>query len=94
MQRKNCNLCGTAANVSFCFLASTVGQSPRIQGSARAVLFCNACLESLVNAQQSEPLSGVKQRVIEAWKALAGVPTRGPHLEGRAALLGLEGRAG
>jgi hypothetical protein len=94
MQRKSCSNCGIPANFSFCFLASTVGQSPRIQGAATAVLFCNACLEALAGAEQAEPLSGIKRSVIEAWKALARGTARGQHLENPAFSTGLERRAG
>jgi hypothetical protein len=94
MQRKTCSNCGIPANISFCFLASTVGQSPRIQGAAKAVLFCNACLEASAGVEQAEPLSGIKRSVIEAWKALARGTACSQHLENPAFSTGLERRAG
>ena len=71
MQRKICSICGTPANISLCFLASTVGQAPRMQGAAKAILFCQACLEAAACGRQPEGLSGVRQRVSEALKVLA-----------------------
>jgi hypothetical protein len=71
MQRKICSICGTPANISLCFLASTVGQAPRMQGAAKAILFCKACLEAAVCGRQPEGLSGVRERVSEALKVLA-----------------------
>jgi hypothetical protein len=72
MQRKTCSVCGTPANISLCILASTVGQSPRLQGSAKAILFCKSCLEASTTGQGPEGLFGVRQRVNEAFHALAG----------------------
>src|ERR1700733_8237524 len=71
MQRKICSICGTPANISLCFLASTVGRSPRLQGAAKAILFCKACIEAVVRSRQPEGLSGVQQRVSEALNVLA-----------------------
>jgi hypothetical protein len=77
MRPKSCSVCGTPANISLCFLASTVGQSPRKQGAARAVLFCKACLEASLSGQQPEGLSGLQQHVSEACGALSGTCTGG-----------------
>ena len=71
MQRKICSICGTPANISLCFLASTVGQAPRMQGAAKAILFCKPCIEAAVCGRQPEGLLGVRQRVSEAVKVLA-----------------------
>ena len=71
MQRKTCSICGTPASISLCFLASTVGQSPRMQGAAKSILFCKACIEAVVRGRLPEGLSGVQQRVSEALNVLA-----------------------
>jgi hypothetical protein len=94
MQRKTCSVCGIPANISLCFLASTVGQSPRMQGAAKAILFCKACIEAAVRGRHPEVLSGVKQRVSEALNVLAfgSAQDRQPTL--KAASTGLERRAG
>lgn len=94
MQRKICSICGTPANISLCFLASTVGQAPRMQGAAKAILFCQACLEAAVSGRRPEGLSGVRQRVSEALKALAFGPIRDEEPTMTTASIGLERRAG
>jgi hypothetical protein len=84
MQRKSCSVCGIPANISLCFLASTVGQSPRKQGAAKVVLFCKACLEASLSGQQPKGFSGLHQPVSEAWSALSGACTDGRGLVERA----------
>jgi hypothetical protein len=42
-----------------------------MQGAAKAILFCKACLEAAVCGRQPEGLSGVRERVSEALKVLA-----------------------
>ena len=94
MQRKICSLCGNPANISLCFLASTVGQSPRMQGAAKAILFCTGCVQASVCGREPEGLSGVRQRVSEALEALAGGYAIGREPPERATSVGLERRAG
>jgi hypothetical protein len=93
MQRKICSICATPANISLCFLASTVGQAPRMQGAAKAILFCQACLEAVVSGRQPEGLSGVRQRVSEALKVLAFGSNREQEPTANAASIELERRA-
>jgi hypothetical protein len=94
MQRKICSICGTPANISLCFLASTVGRSPRMQGAAKAILFCKACIEAAACGRQPEGLLGVRQRVSEALKVLAFGSTQDRESTSTASLIGLERRAG
>jgi hypothetical protein len=94
MQRKNCTVCGSPANISLCFLASTVGQSPRMQGAAKAILFCKACLEASVRGRHPKGLSGVQQRVSEALSTLAFGSAPVPAPSNRVIVTGLERRAG
>lgn len=94
MQRKSCNVCGTPANISLCFLASTVGQSPRMQGAAKSILFCKTCLKAALSAQHPEGLSGLRQRVSEALSALAGTCSCGRNPVERTASVEREKGAG
>jgi len=54
---RECNNCGRAGLFSIVVIISTVGITKRLQKSSATVLFCDACLQELIDRLSSEPLS-------------------------------------
>jgi hypothetical protein len=72
MEAKPCNRCSRPASFSLCLLLSTLGIRPRVQRASGSVLFCRACLQTLIDSLSgSQPevhslLSGSFSRMPES----------------------------
>lgn len=85
MTPKSCSQCGRPADLSVCFLVSTVGQSPRTQKCSGSVLLCKTCIRALDAQLESVSPPSLIQSLRTAYTALTNPPAersdspRGPE---------------
>jgi hypothetical protein len=78
--RKSCKQCGNEAQVTVCWLVSTIGVSPRHQKCSRATALCIQCLGRLCGADATVMPPIIVESLAEAYTAILG-PSRANSLQ-------------
>lgn len=66
-----CVRCGAKADLSVCWLLSSVGRAPRKQKCSRRTLLCNACIRGITAGFLGQAPSAVCKTLKEAYTQLA-----------------------
>jgi hypothetical protein len=68
---KQCSRCESPAELSLCFLLSTVGRANRLQKCSRGTLLCNRCMRGLLTSLARVTPRGVQSRLVEAYTTIS-----------------------
>jgi hypothetical protein len=70
--RKSCEQCGNAAEVTVCWLVSTLGVSPRAQKCSKVAALCIQCLNRCCKADAGMMHPILRESLSEAYTAILG----------------------
>jgi len=69
---KQCSQCDARAELSLCFLASTVGRPERLQKCSAGTALCKSCMQSLLDRLGSAMPSAMVARLRAAYTVIDG----------------------
>lgn len=67
---KPCSCCDSKAELSLCFLASTIGRPNRLQKCSEGTAVCKACMQDLLSKLATVMPGSIFARLIAAYTAI------------------------
>src|SRR5262249_8687093 len=72
---KHCSFCDSDAELSLCFLASTVGRRDRLQKCSKGTAACKSCMQELLSRFTDVMPTEILARLRAAYTAICAIST-------------------